>query len=413
MEKIKTLATLLNPSALWKWLTLSFLIGVPIGIASAIFLISLDWVTQTREGSTWIIWLLPFGGLVIGLLYHYYGQDVVKGNNQLLEEFHTPKQQVPFKMVPLVLLGTLVTHLFGGSAGREGTAVQMGGSIADQFSRRFGIQSKERKMILIAGISGGFASVFGTPLAGAIFAMEVLARGKERYHALLPALLTAVVADQTCHFVGAAHTTYSIPYVPDMQINLFFWTVLAGVLFGVVALAFSRSVHFFTQLFSAIFSYPPLRPVVGGILIAFSVYLIGSTKYIGLGIPTIVNSFEQHLPTYDFILKFVLTAVTLGAGFKGGEVTPLFFIGATLGNVMALFMPLPLALLAGMGFVAVFSGATNTPIACTVMGMELFGLEAGIFIAIASFVAFFASGRGGIYSAQPDNNLHLIRRKKS
>jgi len=410
MNKFKTH---INPSALGKWLLLSFLIGVPVGIASAIFLISLDWVTHAREVSTWIIWLLPAGGLAVGLLYHYCGQDVVKGNNQLLEEFHGPRQIIPFKMAPLVFLGTLITHLFGGSAGREGTAVQMGGSIADQFSRRFGITSDERRMILIAGISGGFASVFGTPLAGAVFAIEVMAKGKQRYHAILPATLTAIVADQTCHFVGASHTSYSIPYVPDMQINLFFWAVLAGVLFGVVALAFSRTVHFFTQLFSTIIAYPPLRPVVGGILIVLAVYLMGSTKYIGLGIPTIVNSFDQHLPTYDFIVKLVLTAITLGAGFKGGEVTPLFFIGATLGNVMALFIPLPLALLAGMGFVAVFSGATNTPFACTVMGIELFGLEAGVFIAIASFVAFFASGRGGIYSAQPDNNLHLIRRKNS
>lgn len=408
MNKFKTH---INPSALWKWLLLSLLIGVPVGIASAIFLISLDWVTQTREASTWIIWLLPIGGLSIGLLYHYYGQDVVKGNNQLLEEFHGPRQVIPFKMAPLVFLGTLITHLFGGSAGREGTAVQMGGSIADQFSRRFGIQSTERRMILIAGISGGFASVFGTPLAGAVFAIEVMAQGKQRYNAILPALLTAIVADQTCHFIGATHTTYTIPYVPEMQLNLFFWTILAGVFFGLAALSFSRTVHFFGNLFNRLFSYPPIRPVVGGIVIAVIVYLMGTTKYIGLGIPTIVDSFEHHLPTYDFLIKLLLTTFTLGAGFKGGEVTPLFFIGATLGNALAFFVPLPLALLAGMGFVAVFSGATNTPLACTIMGVELFGMEAGVFIAIACFVAFFASGRGGIYSAQPANKLHVFSRK--
>jgi H+/Cl- antiporter ClcA len=408
MTKIRTQ---INPSALWKWLLLSFLIGVPIGIASAVFLISLDWVTHTREASTWIIWLLPAGGLLIGLLYHYFGQDVVKGNNQLLEEFHGPKQVIPFKMAPLVFFGTLITHLFGGSAGREGTAVQMGGSIADQFSRRFGIHSIERRMILIAGISGGFASVFGTPLAGAVFAIEVMAQGKQRYHAILPALLTAVVADQTCHFIGATHTTYTIPYVPELQLNFFFWSILAGVIFGLAALSFSRTVHFFGKLFNRLFSYPPIRPVVGGIVIALVVYLMGTTKYIGLGIPTIVDSFEQHLPPYDFLIKLVLTTFTLGAGFKGGEVTPLFFIGATLGNALVLFMPLPIALLAGMGFVAVFSGATNTPLACTIMGMELFGIEAGVFIAIACFVAFFASGHGGIFSAQPTSNLHLVRRK--
>jgi H+/Cl- antiporter ClcA len=197
-----------------------------------------------------------------------------------------------------------------------------------------------------------------------------------------------------------------------MQLNLFLWTILAGVFFGLAALSCSRTVHFFGNLFNRLFSYPPIRPVVGGIVIALVVYLMGTTKYIGLGIPTIVDSFEHHLPTYDFLIKLLLTTFTLGAGFKGGEVTPLFFIGATLGNALAFFVPLPLALLAGIGFVAVFSGATNTPIACTVMGMELFGPEAGVFIAIACFVAFFASGRGGIYSAQPDSKLHLIKRKE-
>lgn len=395
---------------LFKWILLSFLIGIPIGISSAIFLISLDWVTDTRELNTWIIWLLPLAGLLIGLLYHYYGKDVVKGNNQLLEEFHSPKQIIPFKMAPLVFIGTLLTHLFGGSAGREGTAVQIGGAIADQFSKRFGIESIDRKIILIAGISGGFSAVFGTPLAGTIFAIEVLARGRERYAYLLPSFLTAVVADQTCHFVGAKHTEYMVSFVPDLSLTLLFWAILCGVIFGIASLAFSKTVHFFSASFKKIFNYPPIRPLAGGVVIAIIVYLMGTTKYIGLGIPTIIDSFNNTLPPYDFAIKLLLTTFTLGAGFKGGEVTPLFFIGATLGNALAFFVPIPLALLAAMGFVAVFSGATNTPLACTIMGIELFGMETGVFIAIACFVAFFASGRGGIYSAQPVSKLHVFSR---
>lgn len=385
---------------LGKWIMLSALVGILAGTASAFFLIALNWATDYREAHTWIIWLLPLGGLIIGLSYHYWGQDVVKGNNQLLEEFYSPKQIIPLKMAPLVLFGTVVTHFFGGSAGREGTAVQMGGAIADQFTRLFRMRPRDRKILLIIGISAGFASVFGTPLAGAVFALEVLVIGRMRYEALLPSFITAVIADFVCRWWQVGHTHYHIAVVPQMQFSFLMWAILAGIFFGLAALAFSRSTHFFGNLFGTKIKYPPLRPVIGGVVIALVVFFIGTTKYIGLGIPTIVDAFETELPPYDFILKIFLTAFTLGAGFKGGEVTPLFFIGATLGNALAIFIPLPTALLAGMGFVAVFSGATNTPIACTIMGIELFGIQSGMFIAIACVTAYIFSGHSGIYSSQ-------------
>ncbi|WP_207505071.1 voltage-gated chloride channel family protein [Telluribacter humicola] len=383
-----------------KWLFISAIVGILAGSASALFLVSLDWVTNYRETNTWIIWLLPLGGLIIGLSYHYLGQDVVKGNNQLLEEFHSPRQIIPLKMAPLVLFGTLVTHLFGGSAGREGTAVQIGGSIADQFTRWFRLKPRDRKVLLVIGISAGFASVFGTPLAGTVFALEVLTIGFLRYEALFPSLLTAVIADYTCHWWEVGHASYSIPFVPEAEPVGILWAIFAGILFGLAALTFSLIVHFFGDVFKAKISYPPLRPVFGGVVLAVVVYLLGTTKYIGLGIPTIVAAFSEPLPPYDFLLKILLTTFTLGAGFKGGEVTPLFFIGATLGNALSLFIPLPVALLAGMGFVAVFAGATNTPIACTIMGIELFGIECGVFVGIACVTAYLFSGHTGIYSSQ-------------
>lgn len=382
-----------------KWLLIATLAGSIIGSASAFFLTALEWATNYREANVWIIALLPLGGLLIGLTYHYWGTTVVKGNNLLLEELHTPKQIIPFRMAPLVLFGTLVTHLFGGSAGREGTAVQMGGAIADQFTRIFRLQNSDRTILLIVGISAGFASVFGTPLAGAVFALEVMILGRIRYRALLPSLLAAQIAHYTCLAWNVGHTHYNIPFVPDITAANLLWTVVAGILFGVAALLFSRSVHFFTNAFKQI-SYPPLRPVLGGIVIALTVWAMGTTKYIGLGVPTIVDAFSADLPYYDFALKLLLTTFTLGAGFKGGEVTPLFFIGATLGNALFLFVPLPVALLAGMGFVAVFSGATNTPIACTIMGMELFGAACGIYIGLACVIAYLFSGHTGIYSSQ-------------
>lgn len=385
---------------LLKWLFFAAIIGAIIGSVSAFFLTSLNWVTNWRENHVWVIALLPLGGLIIGLMYHYWGTSVVKGNNQLLEELHSPKQVIPLKMTPLILTGTLITHLFGGSAGREGTAVQMGGAVADQFTHLFKLTASDRKIIIIMGISAGFASVFGTPLAGAIFALEVMVLGRTRYEAILPSFSVAIIASYTCTAWNVSHTHYSIPYIPKINPELFFYTIGAGILFGLTAYTFSKSTHFFSKQFKERVKYAPLRPFIGGIIIAFTVWQLGTTKYIGLGIPTIADAFSYNLPAYDFIIKLLLTAFTLGAGFKGGEVTPLFFIGATLGNALFLFVPLPIALLAGMGFIAVFSGATNTPIACTIMGMELFGVECGLYIGLASVAAYFFSGHTGIYSSQ-------------
>lgn len=384
---------------LFKWLGIAVGSGILVGSASALLLVSLFWATDTREANKWIIWLLPIGGLIVGLMYHYWGKSVVKGNNQLIDELHKPKDIIPFKMAPLIYIGTVITHLFGGSAGREGTAVQMGGAIVDQLSKVFNFSKSDRKILIVMGISAGFASVFGTPLAGAIFALEVMVIGRMRYDAILPSFLAAVVADFTCSAWGVPHTHYHIDLVPAMSGLGFITAIISGIIFGVVSTHFSKGIHIFQNLAAKI-KYAPLRPFFGGIIIAVCVFLMGTTKYIGLGIPTIVEAFEAPLPYYDFAIKILLTTFTIGVGYKGGEVTPLFFIGATLGNALALFLPLPMALLAGMGFVAVFSGATNTPIACTIMGIELFGIEAGVFIAIACVTAYLFSGNNGIYSSQ-------------
>ncbi len=396
-----------------KWLFITLVLGVLVGSTSAFFLWSLDWATQWREAHWWIIALLPIGGFIIGLSYHLYGNSVVKGNNLLLEEFHSPKKIIPFRMAPLVLFGTVATHFFGGSAGREGTAVQLGGAIADRFTKWLKLTTSDRKTMLICGISAGFASVFGTPIAGAIFALEVLALGKIKFHAIIPSFLAAIFADYFCRYWGVPHTHYHINQIAALNPVNIFWAVLAGIIFGLVAMLFSKSTHFWSNLFGKTIKYPPLRPFVGGIVIATAVYFLGTTKYIGLGIPTIVDAFEYQLNSYDFLLKVLLTSFTLGAGFKGGEVTPLFFIGATLGNVLIWFIPLPMPLLAGMGFVAVFAGATNTPIACTLMGIELFGVESAVFIALACVTAYLFSGHTGIYASQIISSpKHKIFRKE-
>lgn len=394
----------------FKWLIICLTVGILAGSSSALFLVSLEFVTNYRELHPWILFLLPIGGLIIGLMYFYFGKGVAKGNNVILEEYENPTEIIPLKMAPLVLIGTLITHLFGGSAGREGTAVQMSSAIADQFSGIFKLSKSERKTILIIGISAGFASVFGTPLTGAIFAIEVLYFSKINYKSIFPSFLVAYIAYFTVEFWQVSHTHYTIPTIPSLDLISLFWVIFCGILFGLASMLFSKSTRFFAETFSKYIKYPPLRPFIGGIIFVAVIYFTGATQFLGLGIPTIVNSFEIQQDFSVFILKILFTAFTLGVGFKGGEVTPLFFIGATLGSALSFFVPLPIALLAGMGFVAVFSGATHTPIACTVMGMELFGYECGIYVGIACVVAYFSSGYIGIYESQivkgPKHNLY-------
>lgn len=387
---------------IFKWTLICLVIGFFAGSASAFFLVSLDWVTEWRESHLWAIALLPVAGFIVGALYYYLGKEVEKGNKLLIENIHQPSGIIPFKMAPLVLITTLITHLSGGSAGREGTAVQMSGAMSDQLTPLFKLTPEERRFLLIAAISAGFASVFGTPLAGTVFALEVAIIGNLRYKAIYPSVLAAFSADfVTQHIWNVGHTHYSIPEIPDIAPLTILYSLLTGALCGLTAFAFIKTHHFFSELFKKNIIYPPIRPLVGGLILAFVFYLIycylNTSKYTGLGVPVIVDAFRHTAPPYDFILKLLLTAFTLGCGFKGGEVTPLFFIGAVLGSALSVLVPLPVALLAGMGFVAVFAGAANTPLACFLMALELFGTECGIFAALACITAYFCSGKKGIY----------------
>ena len=387
-----------------KWLAIYLLIGGIVGSATAFFLQSLDYVTLLRTNYIWVVYFLPIAGLLIGLLYYYYGDAANKGNNlliethQSLENGETPKP-IPFKLAPMVFLSTLLTHVAGGSSGREGTAIQMGGAIADQFTAIFKINTAERKTILIIGISSGFAAVFGTPLAGAIFAIEILSIKKIKINQVFASFFVAYIAHYSCLAWQVKHTLYSIPTIPAISVTTSLWAIVAGVIFGLTAFAFTSTGKLFENIFNKI-KFAPLRPFIGGIIIALFIIVFNSTKYIGLGIPTIQDAFINNAGQFDFAIKLILTSFTLSAGFKGGEVTPLFFIGATLGNLLIWFIPLPMALLAGMGFVAVFSGATNCVYTSIALGLELFGMKAGVYIGLASVVAYFTSGPNGIYSAQ-------------
>lgn len=383
-----------------KWLLLATLVAILAGSASALFLVSLDWATATRDAHRWLIWLLPVAGFVVGWVYLKFGQSVEGGNNLLLDEIHDPKSTIPLRMAPLILMATVISHLFGASVGREGTAVQMGGALADQLTKLFKLSPHDRRLLLMAGISAGFASVFGTPLAGAVFGLEVLMVGRMRYDALWPCFVAAIVADQVTRLWGVQHAHYAIGLVPSLTVWTLIAVMLAGIIFGLIGMLFAQSAHLLSSRVKAWISHAPLRPVVGGVLLAAVVWFGDGWRYIGLGLAPVAESFQHAVPAWDFAGKMLSTVWSLGFGFKGGEVTPLFFIGSTLGNALAPLLHQPIGFMAALGFVAVFAGAANTPLACTLMAMELFGAPIGLFAALACVISYLFSGHTGIYKAQ-------------
>jgi H+/Cl- antiporter ClcA len=401
-----------------KWFLIAGLLGTIVGSACAVFLWSLELATTTRMANPWLLWLLPAGGAAVGWLYWRCGESVVAGNNLIVNEIHEPGGGVPLRMAPLVLAGTILTHLCGGSAGREGTAVQMGGSLASGLTRILpGLTREDIRTLLMAGVSSGFAGVFGTPVAGMIFALEVLTIGRMNYSAIVPCLIAAVVGDQVCLGWGIEHTHYqiasrlsagSVQHLASVEVRLMSLTIVAGILFGLAAVLFTKTAHGMQALFRRLIVWPVARPVAGGLLIIGLVRLFDLSDYLGLGVSssdpeavTIVSSFRDGgADAWSWWWKILLTGITLGSGFKGGEVTPLFFVGAALGNTLAVQAGAPVDLLAALGFVSVFAGATNTPLACIVMSVELFGGEYLIYFAVSCLVAYLFSGPSGIYLAQ-------------
>lgn len=384
-----------------KWSILSGLVGVLAGSASALFLITLQWATNQRLANPNLLLLLPIVGFVLGWIYHRFAGTAARGNNLIIEEVNTNKEPIPARMAPLVLLGTILTHLFGGSAGREGTAIQMASSLADWLQRRLGLRREDRRLMLMAGISGGFGSVFGTPIAGFVFGLEVQRVGRVRYEGVLPCLIASIVGDLVTRMWGATHSHYPALLHLEPDPLLLLKVAVAGVFFGLTSLVFIELTHGIKHAARHLFQWAPFRPLVGGVVIMVLVLLVGSQDYLGLSLPLIQRSLDgTGVIFFAFLLKLVFTAVTLGTGFLGGEVTPLFVIGSTLGFTLGRLLGIDPVWMASIGFVAVFAGASNTPLACALMGMELFGSGSALYLILGTFIAYVASGHRSIYVTQ-------------
>jgi H+/Cl- antiporter ClcA len=390
----------------WQWLGLGSLVGVAAGVASAVFLLLLERATNWRQAHETMVFALPVAGLALGLGLSVWGARVRGGNNLVLDTIHESSPRLPLRMVPIALFGTVLTHLFGGSAGREGTAVQMGASLADDIAHRLRVSPDTRRQLLAAGIAGGFGSVFGTPFAGTLFGLEVVCLGRLEYDALLPALTAALVGDQVTRALGVVHARY--PVVAPEPLTLLLagkWLIFAAIVAGTAAL-FIEATHALQRHLVAQVPWQPARLAIGGVAVIALWQWTGSA-YLGLSMDLLAQAFaDPTLPLWAPLAKLGLTVVTLGAGFIGGEVTPLFVIGATLGNVLARGLDLPLALGAGVGMAAVFAAAANTPLALTIMAVELLGHAVLPHVLIVAVLAYLLSGHRGIYPSQ-----RMIRRK--
>lgn len=384
-----------------RWIVLGMLVGLLCGAASALFLWLLEEVTALRLRDERIVFALPLAGLLVGYLYERFGQPIKAGNNLVIDTIHDEGPQLPLRMAPMVLLGTLATHLFGGSAGREGTAVQMGASLADALSHQLRVSKSMRLQLLAAGVAGGFGSVFGTPIAGTVFGLEFIVLGRIEYGALLPALVAAVVGDMTTRALGIGHSDYpAVAHLDLTPLLLGKWALFAAAI-ALTSTAFIELTHFLKREGERRVKRLPVRMFIGGAVVVVLWQVLGTSDYLGLGVPMILRAFEDpNYPVYAFALKLLFTAITLGAGFLGGEVTPLFFIGAALGSVLARMLGIPIGMGAAVGMAAVFAASSNTPLALSIMAVELVGASVLPHVVLVSVLAFVFSGQRSIYMAQ-------------
>jgi H+/Cl- antiporter ClcA len=382
----------ISPKKALTWIGLIIGVSLLVGAAGAGFLHALEAVTRLFRSTPWLIVSLPFIGLLTLWLYRGPLKASAAGNKTLIQAIKAPADPLPASMGPSIIGTTLLSHLGGASVGREGTALQMGGALADQFSRWISLDVSERRTLLLCGVSAGFAAVFGTPVAAAVFALEFV---RVRSWAILPCLACAFLADLAGQKLFLAHhANYRLPLPAEFSLSGLGSAVVLGIVCGLLARLY---VYLSRREAARPNPEPYARIFFAGVCFSLAVYFYQMQDFTGLGLPTIESALVQPSSPVAFVFKFLLTLICVGAGYRGGEVTPLFFIGATLGSAASAYLGLPLAVCASLGFVAVFAGAGAIPIACTVMACELFGLSIGGYALLACAVSWLVAGRKGLY----------------
>lgn len=383
-----------------RWVALAFLIGALSGLLSAAFIEALNWATDTRDANDWLVLTLPLAGLIVGCSYHYLGRGLERGSNLIIDQIHSHSEWIPLRLTPLIFGASVVSHVAGGSTGREGAALQLAAGVTDPISKKLGLNSADRSLMLIAAIAGGFGSVFGIPVAGAVFALEVQRVGRVRYEALVPAFVASFVGDAVVRGLGVSHTHY--PAMPKISwsISMAWKVILFGVIGGLIAMLFVHLTRFIKDALKKYVAWYPARPVIGGVVLAILILSFGWRDYSGLSIPLALEAMNGSVAG-QWGSKLLLTSITIGSGFVGGEFIPLFVIGALAGASYAHIIGANVAVFAIIGSITVLAGATNTPLACTIIGIELFGGQGLTFFALACAAAYATSGHTGIYHAQP------------
>ena len=382
-----------------KWVIMAALVGLGVGLVGVCFHHAVDWATELRLAEPWLLFLLPVAGLLIVGLYHLAGVKEDRGTNVVLEAVQG-KVPLPFRTAPLIFAASTLTHLCGGSSGREGAALQIGGSIASGVGEKLGFSDVDKQTLVVCGMAAAFAALFGTPLTAALFTLEVVHVGVMYYAALVPAFLSALVAVILAGRLGVSATSYAVAELPALTGVSLLQTVALGVLCALAAIFFCQGMHAAHRLYGRLFSNHYLRAAVGGGIVVVLTLLSGTRDYNGAGGEVIAAAVAGQAVPWAFLLKILFTALTLGAGFKGGEIVPSFFTGATFGCVVGPLLGLPASFAASLGIVAVFCGVTNCPISSIFLSYELFGGQGLALYAVGCAVSFLVSGYGGLYSAQ-------------
>ncbi len=382
-----------------KWVIFAILVGTVVGLCGSAFYFGMSYVTSLRTAHSWLIFLLPVGGLVIVGLYHLFHDEKDTGTNLVISAIHSG-DELPFRMAPLIFVSTLITHLFGGSAGREGAALQMGGSIGNALGRLFRFDEKDKHVMIMCGMSAAFSALFGTPMAAAIFPMEMVSVGVMYYIALVPCVISSLVAHGIAVSFGVSNELFLIGEVPAFGILSSVKISVLAILCALVSILFCVILHQTEYLYKKLFKNPYLRVFAGGCLVVLLTCLVGSQSYNGTGINIIENCINGTVRPEAFLLKMIFTALTLGAGYKGGEIVPSFFTGAAFGCLFGNLLGFSPTLCTAVGMTSVFCGVTNSPITSLLISFELFGYDGMPYFLLATAFSYMLSGYFGLYRSQ-------------